>query len=363
MHKDKETTFTYNLTLSQIELLRKKLEEYHFDIERAPYTHFKANGDKVTVSAYDSGAVVIQGKGAKDFVTFILEPDVLQKATLGYEEILEPELFEPHIGVDECGKGDFFGPLVVAGVYTDEETSRALMQARIRDSKKIKSDMQAKKLAREIKTTIGSQSFKILVLMPLRYSELYAEFKNLNRLLAWAHATVIEDLILRAPKAHFALSDQFADPIVLEKELLRRHKKIPLRQRTNAEKDIAVAAASILARAEFIDRLHQLSLEVGVPLPKGASQVKEAALEILRKHGADTLERLCKVHFKTYNELLQESLPLLSHETTNIPLGEQPCISQSTESSSYGPTTDSLDSKATKIVSEAQHAPSEPHES
>lgn len=315
MHKDKDTTFTYNLTLPQIELLRKKLEDYHFDIDRAPYAHFKATGDKVSIYAYESCSVVIQGKGAKDFITFILEPDVLQKVTLGYEEVITPELFEPHIGIDESGKGDFFGPLVVAGVYTDEETSRSLLQAKIRDSKKIKSDAQAKKLAREIKTIIGPQSYKILVLMPLRYGELYTEFKNLNRLLAWAHATVIEDLILRAPKAHFALSDQFADSIVLEKELAKREKKIELRQRTKAENDIAVAAASILARAEFLDRLNQLSLEVGVPLPKGASQVKSTAAIILQKHDIHTLDRISKTHFKTYTEVLQESLPLLNNSS------------------------------------------------
>ncbi len=320
MLKDKDTTFTYNLTLPQIELLRNKLEDYHFDIDRAPHAHFKASGDKVTIFAYESCAVVIQGKGAKDFITFILEPDVLQKATLGYEEIISPELFTPHLGIDESGKGDFFGPLVVAGVYTDEEISRALLQAKIRDSKKIKSDAQAKKLAREIKSIIGAQSYKILVMMPLRYCELYAEFKNLNRLLAWAHATVIEDLILRAPKAHFALSDQFADPVVLEKELAKREKKIELRQRTKAESDIAVAAASILARSEFLDRLNQLSLEIGIPLPKGATQVKETAALILKKHNIDTLDRVCKTHFKIYTEVLQESLPLLSNSTEAIPL-------------------------------------------
>jgi ribonuclease HIII len=362
MLKDKESSFTYNLTLPQIELLRKKLEEYHFDIDRAPYAHFKASGDKVTIWAYESCSVIIQGKGAKDFITFILEPDILQKATLGYEEVIDPDLFTPHLGIDESGKGDFFGPLVVAGVYTDEETSRCLIQAKIRDSKKIKSDAQAKKLAREIKHIIGSQSYKVLVITPLRYGELYADFKNLNRLLAWAHATVIEDLILRAPKAHFALSDQFADPVVLEKELDKRGKKIELRQRPQAENDIAVAAASILARAEFIDRLNQLSLEIGVPLPKGATQVKEAAALILQKHNVETLDRVCKTHFKTYTEVLQESLPLIPSPGISNPTSSSPPENSTHDNSPHHHQATSTTSSQQNPPIPTNSMPSTPHE-
>ena len=63
-----------------------------------------------------------------------------QEAKLGYEAVLNPELLLPRFGIDESGKGDFFGPLCVAGVYVNEKVIEAWKEAGIRDSKNISSE-------------------------------------------------------------------------------------------------------------------------------------------------------------------------------------------------------------------------------
>ena len=130
------------------------------------------------------------------------------------------------------------------------------------------------------------------------------KFRNLNSLLAWGHASVIENLLTRWPKCPRALSDKFAHELLIQRALKERGKGIILQQRTKAESDIAVAAASVLARAAFLQRLQYLGEKLGVTLPKGASaQVKAAAREIVKKSGAEVLKSVCKFHFKTFNEV------------------------------------------------------------
>ncbi|MEY4484334.1 MAG: hypothetical protein RL693_1786, partial [Verrucomicrobiota bacterium] len=107
------TSYTKPLTLSQAETLRTLLKEKGFEFQAKPYCLYAAAGDKVNVAVYEKGPkIVVQGKGAEHFITFLLEPEVLGVAELGYEEVQHPEMFSPHIGVDESGKGDFLGPLV-----------------------------------------------------------------------------------------------------------------------------------------------------------------------------------------------------------------------------------------------------------
>ena len=138
---------------------------------------------------------------------------------------------------------------------------------------------------------------------PARYSELYKKFGNLNRMLAWAHAKVIANLHAKVPNCPRALSDQFGNPRLIEGELRKQEVEIQLEQRTKAESDIAVAAASILARHEFVRLLSKLSMEAGVELSKGAGAgVKAQAIEIYKNKGREGLAKLCKTHFRTFAE-------------------------------------------------------------
>jgi ribonuclease HIII len=302
-------SFTFKIDPAQAGKLRAILEEKGFTFREVPYTLYGAQKQKLTVNAYSSGKLLVQGKGAKEFVEFTIEPEIIGEAKLGYDEVHNPEMFQPHLGIDESGKGDFFGPLVIAGVFVDGDLPHRLLELGVKDSKKIGSDRKALDLADEIKDLIGPR-WNVVTILPEKYNELYIKFRNLNRLLAWGHAKVIENLLIRWPNCPRALSDKFANESLIQRALQEHGKKIILQQRTKAESDIAVAAASILARAGFLDRLKFLGDKVGTALPKGASaQVKAAAREIVRKSGADALKSVCKFHFKTYREVIDGDLP------------------------------------------------------
>jgi ribonuclease HIII len=294
-----KTSHTAILTPAQAARLREVLEEDGFDFEPKDYTLFAASRGKVSVAVYEKGPkALIQGKDTEDFIRFTLEPKVLGEAKLGYEELHNPEMFAPHIGVDESGKGDFFGPLVVAGVYTDAAVTRHLLEAGIQDSKAIKSDTRIRALAEIIRQTPGV-AWEVLCMNPRRYNELYEKFANLNRLLAWGHAKIIEIMLEKRPGCPRALSDQFANPRELERALQERGRGIVLEQRTKAEADIAVAAASILARERFIDWLRDTGKDLGMKLPRGASlEVQALTKQIHQEKGEAFLREIGKTHFR-----------------------------------------------------------------
>jgi ribonuclease HIII len=294
--------------LSQAATLRRTLEEEGFEFAARPYTLFFAQNGKVSVAVYEKGPkVVIQGKDTEDFVRFTLEPKVLGEARLGYEELLNPEMFQPHFGIDESGKGDFFGPLVVAGAYVNSDIARELLRIGVVDSKKIGSDRRIKELAKLI-VQVPEATHNVVMIGPERYNELYRKFANLNDLLAWGHARVIENLLAARPDCPRALSDQFANPRVIKKALLERGKAIKVDQRTKAESDVAVAGASILARERFVNWLENQGKAVGITLPKGVSaQVKAAACNLVTREGPDALKRFAKVHFRTTAEVLDSA--------------------------------------------------------
>jgi ribonuclease HIII len=295
---------TTALTDEQAEVLRGVLACDGYDFEQRPYMKYFARGPKLTVAVYEKGPkAVIQGRGIEDFVTLVLEPRVLGEARMGYEEETSAELYEPHFGIDESGKGDFFGPLVIAGAYVNPEIVRILREAGVKDSKAISSDKRIRELAAAIrKARVPTAT---VVIAPPRYNDLYRKIGNLNRLLAWGHARVIEDLCKLCPDCPRALSDKFADARLLERSLMQEGRKLKLEQRTKAESDYAVAAASILAREKFIDWLDQKGAEVGVALPRGVSkQVKDAALALIKSGGGEVLESCAKTHFKTAAEVL-----------------------------------------------------------
>jgi ribonuclease HIII len=205
------------------------------------------------------------------------------------------------IGIDESGKGDYFGPLVIAAVFVDATTQGELRLMQVRDSKKI-SDGRILEMAPDIKIVCPHS---IIAIGPQKYNELYAKIKNLNRLLAWGHAKALENLLERGVTCERAISDQFGDERLILNALQEKGRTIVLEQRTKAESDLAVAAASILARAEFLLRLKRLSGEVGTILPKGASPAVElAAKMIIKKHGRERLESVAKLHFKTTKAVL-----------------------------------------------------------
>jgi ribonuclease HIII len=204
------------------------------------------------------------------------------------------------IGVDESGKGDYFGPLVIGGVYVTSEDEAQLRAAGVRDSKAL-SDKKVSAIAAHIRASCPST---LVVIGPERYNSLYRSLRNLNRLLAWGHARAIENLLAKV-SCHQVVSDQFGDERFLESALMKRGRTVRLVQKPRAEDEIAVAAASIIARAEFLRRLQELSSRYDVLLPKGASNGAIAAgKEFVRRYGADTLGQVAKLHFRTTASIL-----------------------------------------------------------
>ena len=300
-------SYTVLLTQPQASALQKLLEGAGFEFSTRPYTIFFAQKNNLSVALYQKGPkLLLQGKGIEDFVSFELEPKILGEARLGYEEIHLPKMFESHFGIDESGKGDFFGPLVIAGVFTDRAIARQFLENGVQDSKRIGSDLRIRALAKMIRQTPGI-AIDVVLIGPERYNELYKNFANLNSLLGWGHARVIENLLGKRPDCPRALSDKFADATVIERALLQHGRHIELEQRTRAESDLAVAAASILAREGFIDWLDRNGKRLGFALGRGTSQsVKETARKLVEREGPDALRRYAKVHFRTAHEVAPE---------------------------------------------------------
>jgi ribonuclease HIII len=304
------TLYTSPLTAPQAAKLKSILTGQEWKFTPKPYTLFYAQKNKLTLAVYEKGPkVVIQGKGTEEFVQFTLEPEVLGEANLGYEEVHNPERFEPHFGIDESGKGDFFGPLVIAGVYVDGGIARRFMELGVQDSKNIKSDKKIRDLATAIRNTPGAVK-AVVEIGPAKYNTLLVQFRNLNDLLAWGHARVIEDLLALRPDCPRALSDQFARPQVIERKLMEKGRGIVLEQRTKAESDPAVAAASILARERFIDWMDKNGRRYGKAFLRGASaEVKKMATALVAAHGPEILREIAKTHFKTASEIAPETFP------------------------------------------------------
>ena len=298
------TIYTGKLTDAQAVSLKAALTARNWKLREVPYARFAFESDKCNVVFYESGKLVVQGKGTQEFVEFILEPEIFKEVRLGYETILNPELLLPRLGVDESGKGDFFGPLAIAGVYVNESVINAWKEIGIRDSKNISSDKKIAELAEKIRATPGCVT-DCVVVGNEAYNRLYTKMRSVNTLLAWGHARVIENLMGKRyqmnPAPVKAISDQFAaSKSVIEKALMAQGKELQLVQRHKAEEDIAVAAASILARDGFVKGLAKLEQEFAVKLPKGAGvNVDAAAKEFVQTRGAGELGKISKLHFRT----------------------------------------------------------------
>lgn len=295
---NKSSPFVSEVDPSIATQMEKDLREQGFELSKPTYTLFSARKSGVTCTLYTSGKLVVQGKEMKEFIEFYLEPMVLKK--LSYTNPHQDLDLTPRIGIDESGKGDFFGPLCVAGVYATSEQIPQLMALGVCDSKKL-TDITIRKLAPKIKALCGHHTIKI---GPSKYNQLYAQFKNLNSLLAWGHATTIEALV-EGSKCTVVTIDQFADERVVERALAQKKVKVDLTQRHRGEEDIVVAAASILARDTFLQGLEQLGKQFHMELPKGASAATIAAgKRFVQEHGIDALSNVCKMHFKTLDSIV-----------------------------------------------------------
>jgi len=304
--KKKKRSYTLKLTSVQMDKLGQALSTRDWPTRTVQYARYAFDGENVKVVAYESGKLVVQGRNTEDFVANILEPEVTGEFLLGYEEVNNPEWFEPHAGLDESGKGDLFGPVVTACVIGDGDMVRGWMEAGIRDSKTI-TDGAIMKMAKQIKETRGVVIKVAYTSMP-KYNELYRKFdSNLNKLLAWLHGRSLNDA-LEVKMPAWGLLDQFTkQPLVQE---YVKGKDFDLQMRTKAEEDPVVAAASIVARATWLQQMKKLEEIAGENLPKGSgAQAKEKAKSIYEKWGEERMGEFCKLHFKTAYEAMGKKPP------------------------------------------------------
>lgn len=303
------TSHTATLQPDQAQRLEAHLQSGGYQLREVPYARISGVKKDLNVTLYLSGKLVVQGKGTQEFIEFILEPEVLGTATLGYETLLDPSLLDPRIGVDESGKGDFFGPLCIAAVYVNAAVLEAWKTMGIRDSKSVGSDAQIIRLNRVIRETPGCQ-VSVIAIGNEAYNRLHTRHGSVNTVLAWGHARAIENLLERGallnPPPVRAISDQFASSkSTVEKALMTLGKGLQLVQRHRAEEDLAVAAASIVARNEYLVRMKQLEKECAMPLPRGASAaVEEAAKSVVARFGPEILPKVSKMHFRTRYRVL-----------------------------------------------------------
>ncbi len=287
--------------------------DYAFRVNRGP--------ESVVVRQYSSGKLVIQGKPGvllADLAATALRFGGLPKNGFPGAKAPEPTAGPespaaapryPYAGIDESGKGDYFGPLVIAAVCLSEETERAMRSLGVRDSKEL-SDERCIKLAQSIRVACRDR-YAIVEISPSRYNELYGQFRgekqNLNNLLAWGHARALESLLRKTP-CPVAISDKFGNPRYVKAKLMEKGSSIELVQEERAERYMAVAAASLLARERFLSKLKKLGDALGTTLPKGASPaVIAAAKSIVAKSGPEALAGVAKLHFKTTQSVLGAS--------------------------------------------------------
>jgi ribonuclease HIII len=290
------------LDKEKIAQLRAYLQGKGYVFKDVKYAYFGASGNNVNITCYTNGRLLIQGKGTADFVRYYLEPELLRQIRFGYEYLLREGLSgEERIGVDESGKGDYFGPLVIAGVHADKTNLKELYDLHVTESKRI-SNQRALKLA-----PIICSKFKtsIVIIGPEKYNMLYDKMNNLNRILAWGHARVVENLLAKV-NCKKVIVDQFAHKSTLVNALMKKGSRIELEQRPRAEQDIVVAAASVVARGKFLARLQRLSEQYKVDLPKGASHsAVETGKRFIGTKGIQRLAKVAKLHFSTTQKILE----------------------------------------------------------
>ena len=306
----KISLYSIKLSANELDKLQELIENgqigncKHFHVDHSLFAYKADKGgkaDKLSIIGYNSGKLVISGKGTEGFVVNTLEPKVTGRVILGYDEVNHPEWFEPHAGCDESGKGDVFGPLISACVIADGNMVREWLKAGIADSKKI-SDTKILKLDKVIRDTKGVV-FKTVFARMEKYNMLYSKFNNnLNKLLAWYHGKALNEA-LKARYVSWGILDQFSKNKLVDPYVKKENPNFNLISKTKAESDPVVAAASIIARAAYIREMKILSNQYELEFLKGASKkVLDQARDIFSKQGSRGLELCSKMHFKTIYE-------------------------------------------------------------
>lgn len=341
---ERKTCFTFELDAKQQEAFLALLAVGNYRPKQVPYSLAAVEGDGFNCALYQKEKhgrrkLCVQGGQAQDFVEFFLEPNGVVPLSLGGAGVVASVAGGtanegaplPHGGSDESGKGDYFGPLVVACCYVDEALAERLRTLKVeyfdahdvkhvdeggvRDCKLITNNVVLMRMGQMVRSLLGPGRFAVVKIGPAAYNRLYAKIRNINRLLAWAHGTCIEELLEKQPGCPRIVVDQFAPTeTVIKRALKTRGKQVVVEQRHKAESySIAVAAASVLARECFLRALCDMAGEVEpgassalgvVPLGSSDPRVRALAERMVREKGPVWLMNHCKAHFQTTDKVL-----------------------------------------------------------
>ncbi len=287
--------------------LKEYLESRGYMFESRPHQAFLARGNGVVVNLYDNGKVVMSGasldeqREVEKFLQQTQEFDLLTGTP-------KKELLNIHgtrIGSDEAGKGDYYGPLVACAVMATEEQTLKFEAIGVKDSKKLSNNSIMDKADLIRNKILNSGQWKVVLISPEKYNILLLNMGNLNKVLAWAHARAIEDVLKFELECTLAISDQFGDKKYIEDALMAKGKGIKLIQTPHGERDLVVAAASILARAEFLNYVEGMRKKYKENFPLGATNVEPFGKKLVSSYGEEILLKTAKIHFVTTSRILE----------------------------------------------------------
>ncbi len=297
-----------NIVIKVNEETKQKMIEYYKDKVRdkkIPYAIFQAQEEDTVITLYESGKAMFQGTSAD--VDAAMWGTVLDNTKEKQEEQKKKDQKYHNcssVGSDEVGTGDYFGPIVVTAAYVKKEDVEKLEKLGVGDSKKITDD-KIKKITPEL---IKIVKYRSMILTNKEYNEKYTKDINMNKIKAILHNKVLYQLMTEEkPNVDYIVVDEFAR----ENRYYEYLNGIPNIQRnitfmTKAEdKNLAVAAASIISRYIFLKEFDKLSDSIHIPLPKGAGRdVDEIGEEIVEKYGKEKLQEIAKVNFKNTDRIL-----------------------------------------------------------
>jgi ribonuclease HIII len=302
--------------------LKEYLASRGYTFEARPHQAFLARGNGAVINLYDNGKIVLGGSSPdeqKEIEEFLYQA---QKVVISKENLKEEPLgfHGTRIGSDEAGKGDYFGPLVACAVMATEEQALRFEEIGVKDSKKLSTNSindKAKLIRHKI---LNNGQWKVVLISPAKYNTLMLRMGNLNKVLAWAHARAIEDVLKYELECNLAISDQFGDKRYIEDALMAKGKRIKLIQTPRGERDLVVAAASIIARAEFLNYVESMRKEYKEDFPLGATNVEPFGKKLVSSQGENILLETAKVHFATTGRIVenQEHLHKLIQEREKL---------------------------------------------
>jgi ribonuclease HIII len=275
----------------------------HREIDHGTQYYLERGDESARLNVYTTGKVAVQAPvGAlRDLLEGWKEAREGGKRRSPADGAARPAGATPRLGIDEAGKGDYFGPLVVVGArIPDGETEERLVETGVRDSKLLKSDERTRRISSRLLEVLGPENVCVVALSPPEYEARREEAGNVNRLLAQIDAGIIDSL---KDGVRVVVVDEFArdtraclEPVMPE--------GVELEVRPRAEDDVAVAAASVLARARFVEELERLSGLAGFELPKGATHVLDAGRRVLGERGRSGLDEVAKTSFRTTEQIV-----------------------------------------------------------